>query len=237
MRVFRLYFDKDKETEWLNRMADDGYAMVSFFSGIYTFVPCEKGEWQYQIDIGNGFFNVKKQYSEFMEEMGIEIVQAWGPWVIVRRKKEEGEFSLYTDVDSKIGQYKKILLLFKIATGIEALGLIYSIYAAFKGYAPAWGMILLVMAILIVFFNMIVKTKNIIAELRERKGEEPAGSRGRPVSPAIPAGFLLNSVNLLAGDYIPTPLRLVLLGFSVGLILYGAVSTAVRKKGSSIHSR
>ena len=55
----------------------------------------------------------------------------------------------------------------------------------------------IVTAILIVFFNMIVKTKNIIAELRERKGEEPAGSRGRPVSPAIKSSLMKSSSVLM----------------------------------------
>ena len=58
MKKFALYFDTDKEMEWLNKMAQEGYAMVDFFAGLYTFEPCEKGEWQYQIDIGNGFFGI-----------------------------------------------------------------------------------------------------------------------------------------------------------------------------------
>lgn len=40
MKQFRLYFDKDKETEWLNDMAAQGYALTSFFAGIYTFDTC-----------------------------------------------------------------------------------------------------------------------------------------------------------------------------------------------------
>ena len=110
MKKFVMFYDKDKEVEWLNKMAQDGYAMTDFFAGLYTFEPCEKGEWQYQIDIGNGFFNVKKEYAEFMDEMGIEIVKCWGPWVVLRRKAAEGEFELFSDVDSRIAQYKKILI-------------------------------------------------------------------------------------------------------------------------------
>ena len=41
---FRLYYDKDRETEWLNEMAADGWALKSFFAGFYKFEPCEKGE-------------------------------------------------------------------------------------------------------------------------------------------------------------------------------------------------
>ena len=35
---FRLYYDKDKETEWLNEMAADGWALKSFFAG--------EGDWK-----------------------------------------------------------------------------------------------------------------------------------------------------------------------------------------------
>lgn len=230
MKKFALYFDKDKEIEWLNQMAQDGYAMTGFFAGVYTFEPCEKGEWQYQVDIGNGFFGVKKEYSDFMEEMGIEIVQCWGPWVILRRKAAEGEFELFSDVDSRIEQYKKILILFKIVTGVELLALIYEIYAGLEGVKLAWPIALLIAAMACVFFNIITRTKNILADLRERKGEPPV-ERGwnRNVSPAIIAGFGLNAAHLLAADYIPTPVRVVLLVISLALILYGAFDTAKRR--------
>ena len=230
MKKFVLYFDKDKETEWLNKMAQDGWAMTDFFAGVYTFEPCEKGEWQYQIDIGNGFFSVKKEYSDFMQEMGIEIVRCWGPWVILRRKAAEGEFRLFTDVDSQIEQYKKILILFKAVTAVELLVMIYEIYAGFQGIAIAWPFVLLIAAFVCVFMNVIINTKNIIAELRERKGEAKDLGRSRNVSPAVPAGLLLNSINLLAADYIPTPIRVVLLVAAAGLILFGSMETAKRRK-------
>lgn len=229
MKKFALYFDKDKEIEWLNQMALDGYAMTGFFAGVYTFEPCEKGEWQYQIDIGNGFFGVKKEYSDFMEEMGIEIVQCWGPWVILRRKAAEGEFELFSDVDSRIEQYKKILLMFKIVTGVELLVLIYEIYAGLEGVKLAWPFALLIAALICVFFNIIIRTKNILADLRERKGEPVERGWSGRVSPAVPAGFGLNAVNLLLSDYIPNPGRVCLLVISLALILYGSAVTAKRK--------
>ena len=37
MVKFRLYFDKDKETKWLNKMAAAGWAMIGFFAGFYKF--------------------------------------------------------------------------------------------------------------------------------------------------------------------------------------------------------
>ena len=230
MKKFVVFYDKDKEVEWLNRMAQDGYAMTDFFAGLYTFEPCEKGEWQYQIDIGNGFFKVKKEYADFMEEMGIEIVKCWGPWVVLRRKSSEGDFELFSDVDSRIAQYKKILILFKVVTAVELLCLIYEVYAGFEGVRIAWPCALAAAAFAVVFFNIIIKTKNILAELRERKGEVTDIKRSKNISPAITAGLLLNSANLLAADYIPFPFRVVLLVAALGLLIYGAMETAMRKK-------
>lgn len=54
---FRLYFDKDKETAWLNEMAAQGWAVKSFFAGFFQFETCEKGEYVYQIDFGSSFFS------------------------------------------------------------------------------------------------------------------------------------------------------------------------------------
>lgn len=228
MVKFRLYYDKDKETEWLNQMSDDGYAMKSFFAGFYGFEPCEKGEWRYQVDIGQGFGGVKSSYREFMEEMGVEVVQCWGPWVTLRKKAADGEFELYTDVDSQIGQYKKISLMFKIALILELAGLFYELYLGTKnpvGFAFA----MMIAAFIVVFANMLIRTDRIIAELRERKGETVKRYNGRQISPLIPAGFLVNSIALLGMDHIPTAIRGVMLVIAVALLIAGAVITAIRR--------
>lgn len=53
---FRLYLDKDKETEWLNKMVSEGWGLQSFFAGFYKFTPREKGEYIYQIDLGDTLY-------------------------------------------------------------------------------------------------------------------------------------------------------------------------------------
>ena len=103
MMQFRLFLDKDAETVWLNQMAADGWAMKSFFAGFYDFEKCEKGGYIYQVDFGDRLFSVSSDYRELMQEMGIEIVQTWGYWVILRKKASDGKFELYTDVESSIG--------------------------------------------------------------------------------------------------------------------------------------
>ena len=51
MVKFRLYYDKDKEQDWLMEMVNRGWAVKKFFLGFYTFEPCEPGEYIYQIKL------------------------------------------------------------------------------------------------------------------------------------------------------------------------------------------
>ena len=127
MTKFRLYFDKDKETVWLNELAAKGYALISFFAGFYTFEKTEPGEYIYQIDLGEKLFAVTDDYRSFMEETGVEIIDNWGYWVFLRKKAAEGEFELYTDVDSQIEHYTKIRNMFKVVSIIELICFIVEI--------------------------------------------------------------------------------------------------------------
>lgn len=194
MVKFRLYFDKDKETEWLNEMAAKGYAMTGFFAGVYQFEKCEPGKYVYQIDFGDKFFSVGEDYREFMSEAGIEIVQVWGYWVILRKRASEGEFKLYTDVDSSIEHYTKIRDMFKAVTIAELICFIIEALVAANGAMVGVFGMLLIGAMSLVLMRAAVKTNQIIIELKERKGEtvESCGRNGK-VSPVLAAGLLLNA--------------------------------------------
>ena len=169
MIKFKLYFDKDKETQWLNEMSQKGWAMTGFFAGFYRFEPCEKGKYTYQIDFGNEFFSVSDDYREFMSDSDIEIIQSWGFWVFLRKLSSEGEFQLYTDVDSQIEHYKKIRNMFKAVTVIELICLFIELFSASMTNSPLlWSFVFLILAIIIAFFNITNRTNDIIHELTER---------------------------------------------------------------------
>ena len=89
MIKFRIYLDKEAEEKWLNQMAADGWAMESFFGGIYQFSACEKGAYTYRVDFGDKLFSISEDYRELMQDAGIQIVQTWGYWVILRKKTSE----------------------------------------------------------------------------------------------------------------------------------------------------
>ena len=230
MIKFRLYFDKDKETAWLNEMAEQGYAMTGFFAGFFHFEECEPGEYEYQIDFGDKFFSVSNNYREFMEETGVEIIQCWGFWIVLRQKASEGAFQLYTDVDSSIEHYSKILRMFKIFTIIELLCLFMEIYAATTGTALAYAFTCIIGAIIIAFLRMIIKAKQTIIELRERKGEVSESYCGkRNISLFLSCGLLLNSCALFLEDSISHNLKLGCQLLAIVFLLIGTYRTARRR--------
>lgn len=230
MIKFKLYFDKDKETQWLNEMSQKGWAMTGFFAGFYRFEPCEKGKYSYQIDFGNEFFSVSDDYREFMSDSDIEIIQSWGFWVFLRKLSSEGEFQLYTDVDSQIEHYKKIRNMFKAVTVIELICLFIELFSASMTNSPLlWSFVFLILAIIIAFFNITNRTNDIIHELTERKTgiEEP---RSRSISIFLILGLLLNSCVLMMKDSIPSyivcPLQLIV----IVLMLVGVYQTARKRR-------
>lgn len=204
MIKFRIYFDKDKETQWINKMAQKGFAMTGFFAGFYEFERCQPGEYIYQVDFSEKFCSVSENYREFMAEMNVEIVQIWGFWVILRKKASDGEFLLYTDVDSNIAHYTKIRNFFKAAGIIESL--LFLMETILIAMAPeevisfAHILLLLFIALIIgVFLRMSTVTNGIIAELKERKGEPVSDKcyKNGLAHPIVLIGLFLNCAALL----------------------------------------
>ena len=175
MIKFRLYYDKDKETVWLNDMVASGYSMTGFFAGFYTFEKCEPGEYIYQIDFSDKFSSVTNDYREFMEETGIEIIQTWGYWVILRKKSSEGSFELYTDVDSQITHYTKIRNMFKIVGIINWICFMIEVVCCNQASAEnrLFSLVctIFVGLVALVITNSAIRTNQVIAELKEKKGE------------------------------------------------------------------
>lgn len=225
MKKFRLYFDKDKETEWLNDMAAQGYALTSFFAGIYTFDTCAPNKYTYQVDFCDKLGNVSEDYREFMRENQIEIVQIWGFWIFLRKLNVDGPFELYSDIDSSIEHYTKIRNMFKCASIIMILCFMIECFAVIQ--APlCFPLLILLGAMTFSILHTTFKTNLIIAELKEQKGE-PIKNPHR-VSPALIFGLLLNSIALVSSslpDNIEYPLRIV----ALACLIYGIIKSSSQK--------
>ena len=230
MIKFKLYFDKDKETRWLNEMAGEGWAMTGFFAGFYKFEQCEKGKYAYQIDFCNKLFSVSEDYREFMDEAGIEIIQPWGFWVILRQSASKGEFKLYSDIDSQMEHYEKIRKMFKVITVIELVCLFMVIFSAAQTNEPwMWGGGFLILAFVLAFAKTAIHTGDIIRELRGRKTgmEEP---KNRNISGLLVSGLLLNSCSLLIQESVSSYIRIPIQVLAIVMMLVGIYQTGRGRK-------
>lgn len=194
MRKFRFYLNVDKETEWLNEMSRRGYAMTGFAAGFYNFDICQPGEYVYQIDFSEGLFKVSNDYREFMREAGVEVVCLWGTWVFLRRKAAEGEFVLYTDVESSIKYYDKIKKMFKAVLMIECICLFVELLAVINGIGLAIICGFLIIAMITGIIRELMHVNILLDELNGRIGQ--AVEKRRKVSILIPFGMLMNAMGI-----------------------------------------
>ncbi len=195
MTKFRMCYDKDKVAEWLNRMAEQGWAMTDYFLGFYRFAKCEPGEYVYQVDIAENLFNVSEGYQQFMEELGVEIMCLWGPWVILRRKAEEGSFVMYSDVESTIAHYTRVRKLFWVCGVLECASVLLGIHGAvLEKNVMGWGTAFAAAVIMLLLLRQIVRLNGILAELNARLGRktsEPGGASSALVSGIRTGGAII----------------------------------------------
>ena len=229
MTKFRLYFDKDEKTIWLNQMVQEGWAMKSFFAGFYNFERCEPGEYMYQVDFGDKLFKVSDEYREFMQDTGVEVVQPWGYWIILRKLASEGDFQLYTDVDSSIEHYSKIRRMFKGIIIIEMICLMMELFSVINGYELGYAFAFLIGALIFALINVVNKINKVIAELKERKGEE-AATFGKGVSPFLPCGLLINSCALVTTEEAFGPLKMILHIVAIVMMCIGLYQTGKNRR-------
>lgn len=110
MTKTRLFFDIEKEIQWLNQMATKGYRFIGKSCCTYEFEECECNAYVYQID-KRSIFDIKEddKYINFLNELEIKlVVEQWG-WYYFEKSNNGKPFELYTDIDSRIKYYMRIL--------------------------------------------------------------------------------------------------------------------------------
>ena len=106
-RTIRKWFwvwEFEKEEEWLQEMAMNGWVLDGVGWCTYHFVKCEPGEYSVRLEM----HAADDDYIRFMEDTGAEFVGRVIQWVYFRKKTEEGPFDLFSDIDSRIAHLDKI---------------------------------------------------------------------------------------------------------------------------------
>ena len=146
MKTVRKLFwawDFDREEDWLNDMAAQGWGLVDVGFCRYTFEACRPGEYGYRLELlENSLKDPKSQeYLDFLAEAGVDRVGHLFRWVYLRKRTDEGPFELFSDTASRIRHLRRILAL---VLPILALNLL----AGFNGLEEA-GFVNLLLAILL----------------------------------------------------------------------------------------
>ena len=165
-----------------------------------------------------------------MTDNGIEIVQRWGFWVILRKLSSAGEFELYSDVDSQITHQTKVLRMFQGVLIFEFLILLYEVYAASTTHSLlAWAAVFFIMAIMVIFINVISNARNVIQKLNERKTGITEAKKTN-LSPVLAVGFLFNAcaVTLDQSSVFKTIIQII----AIVMLLSGVILTCKRAKNA-----
>ncbi len=112
--VWKPFVDYEKEERWLNEMAAQGWDLKRYTWMRYEFTAGAPGEWTYRLELlGDSPTSDKgRAYLAFMHDSGVETVSTYGRWVYFRRRSRDGEFEVFTDLDSRIAHHTRIATMF-----------------------------------------------------------------------------------------------------------------------------
>jgi hypothetical protein len=125
--MHKLFFawDFEKEEAWLNEMSAKGLQLVSVGFCKYQFEEGERGEYTYRLELLENLPSNPESvsYIRFLEETGVEHIGSVLRWVYFRKKAADGKFEIYSDIDSRIRHYRRILLIFFAVTPINIMNI------------------------------------------------------------------------------------------------------------------
>lgn len=128
-KTIRKWFwawDFDKEEEWLENMARNGWVLDGVGFCTYHFIKTEPGEYSVRLQ----YLPIAEEntdYTNLLEESGAERVGRMVQWVYYRKKAADGPFQLFSDLDSRITHLDKIAkLMLIIAVANLLIGVVNS---------------------------------------------------------------------------------------------------------------
>lgn len=112
--IFRFFVDYEKEEQWINDMADQGWHLKRAFIGYFIFEQGPPGKYIYRNEL---IIGKSKDYFEFLTSMHIEYVTKNGAWAYYRKKAVEGTFELLSDHQSKLNYLRWVRNMMLVFAG------------------------------------------------------------------------------------------------------------------------
>lgn len=138
-KTFWLW-EYDKEEAWLNEMSRKGLQLTQVGLFRYVFEKDPSHCYYYRLEMLNRFDG---DYIPFLEGTGIEYLCRLKNWAYFRKDTAQGEFQLYSDVDSKLHHLNRILVLILALLAFALSFLVYGIGLWwFHANREPWGLAL-----------------------------------------------------------------------------------------------
>ncbi|MDH4140958.1 MAG: DUF2812 domain-containing protein [Coriobacteriia bacterium] len=178
--VHKLFWDFDKEERWLNEMAARGLNLVNHRWGTYEFETGTPGQWIYRIQ----FLEVEarkpasREYIDFVTETGAEPVDTHTHRVYFRKHAADGPFELFTDLDSRLAYYRRILTFYSTFTWMLVMLMVVAVSKvvnlAEEAIGRFWGLPIFIpyVVLMVVFFTHMMRLAKRVRELEARRALE-----------------------------------------------------------------
>lgn len=104
IRKWFWVWEFEKEEQWLNEMALNGWVLCQVGWCKYVFEKCEPGEYTVRLEM----HEADEGYLNFMKETGAIYIGRVIQWIYFCKKTEDGPFNIFSDIDSRISHLDKI---------------------------------------------------------------------------------------------------------------------------------
>lgn len=163
-RVYRFFFNHEKEEAWVNNMAEKGWHLKRTMVGYFLFEKGEPGQYIYRNEL---VIRKSQDYYDFLESMNIEFVSKFGCWAYYRKNKSEGPFELFSDSSSKIKYLKSISYLF---IAVTLLNLLFGVFNLYIGLGESTERFLNIGVSFLNFVVVMIMCIQIFKNERRKKG-------------------------------------------------------------------
>jgi len=106
----------EAEEAWLQEMSQQGWHLSSVgVPTVYDFEPGEPADFVYRLDYRSHFKMDKEDYLQLFRDAGWEYIGEMTGWQYFRKQAQPGEeLEIYTDAESKISKYQRLLAFLAI---------------------------------------------------------------------------------------------------------------------------
>ncbi len=156
-----------EEEKWLNKKAEEGWALVSAFAVRYEFETCQPGEYTYKIMYTDNMPGTegRKNFETFLNENGIEEVGRYHRWAYYRKKNDGTPFELFNSTAEELAHANKIKNLANIIVVMMTALTVLELVAFMHSPLTLWPALLIVGMCAVFVYNVYRKCAKLVKEL------------------------------------------------------------------------